>query len=107
MKRDTWLRVAEALRDEALAHDAVALLVETIPYETRCGDGAVRGIAVREEGGLVTARIGLTLDLTHVLNRSVEAVVQDVRARMIRRWKTLEPDREIAIDLDVVTLLSM
>jgi hypothetical protein len=107
MTSDTRLRAAEALRDEALAHDAVALLVEEAPYETQGSDGAVYGIAVREEGGLLTARMGLALDLAHVLNRSVEDVVQDVRACMIRRWKTLEPDREIAIDLDVVTLLSM
>ena len=105
MQTDTWLRAAEALRETALAHDAVAMLAEKMPYETRGRSGAVRGIALRDEGVFVTAQTGLLLDLACVLNQSVEAITEDVRDGMVLRWKQLEPDREIAIDLDVVNLI--
>ena len=106
MKTDTWIHAAHTLRETALAHAAVIMLVEKTPYETRGRGGTVRGIALRDEGTYITAHTGLFLDLTHVLDRSVEALAQDIRADMDRQWKRLNPDREISIHLDVVDLIS-
>lgn len=107
MKTDAWLNAALALREAALAHTAVAMLAEKTPYETRGRGGIVRGIALRDEQALVTARTGLFLSLTHVLDHSVEAIARDIRADMMRQWEHLEPNRELLIHLDVVDLISI
>jgi len=91
MQTDTWLNAAVALRETSPAHKAVTRLAEKTPYETRGSSGTVRSIALRDEGTFVTTQTGLLLDLAHVPNHSVKAIIQDVRAGMVRRWKQLAP----------------
>lgn len=107
MNTDTWPCAAQALREAALGHPAVVMLVEQPPYETPGCEDTVPGIALRGDAHLFTAHIGLVLDLAYVLDHSLDALTQEIRTDLMTRWHQLDPNRLLVIHLDIVDLVSV
>ncbi len=101
---DRWITAADTLRQEVEALPFVSGLARTGLFQTRGRSKTVYGILLRAEDGAAYARIGLSLDESHVLARGAPALVKAVRKKVLKRWKKLSGDVPLHIDLVVLDL---